>query len=102
MVIAIQATKLAKIAGPTEGCTKLISASGEERIIVMMELFQCRLDGKEMIDEWQISVLILISKGKGGTRNCNKCKGAKLLEHERVPERIQKSLNVYVMQVGIM
>ena len=43
----------------------MISASGEVGISVMVELCQRVLDGKEMPDEWQTSVLVLIFKGRG-------------------------------------
>ena len=36
-----------------------------------VELCQSVLDGKEMPDEWQTSVLVPIFKGKGYDRNCN-------------------------------
>ena len=41
----------------------MISASGEVGVSVMVELCQ-RVDGKEMLDEWQASVLVPIFKGK--------------------------------------
>ena len=37
----------------------------------MVELCQRELDGKEMPDEWQTSVLIPIVKGKGDVKNYN-------------------------------
>ena len=56
MVMAIKEIKPGKAAGPFEVCAETISARGEEKISVMMELFQCVLDGKSMPDEWQTSV----------------------------------------------
>ena len=61
-----------------------------------------------MPDEWQTSVLVPIFKGKGNVRNCNTCKGVKLLEHamkivERVLERrIRELVNIDSMQFGFM
>ena len=81
MVIAIKVIKPRKAAGPSEVCAEMISASGEVGISVMVELCQCMLDGKEMADEWQTSVLVPIFKGKGDVRNCNTYRKVKLLEH---------------------
>ena len=55
----------------------MISPSGEVGVSVMVELCQCVLDGKEMPDEWQTSVLVPIFKGKGDVRNCNTYKRCK-------------------------
>ena len=49
--------KPGKAAGPSEVCAKMISASGEVGISVMVELRQRVLDGRGMPDEWQTSVL---------------------------------------------
>ena len=48
-----------KVAGPSEVCAQMIPATGEVGVSVMVELFQCVLDGKRMADEWQTSVLVL-------------------------------------------
>ena len=71
MAIAIKVMKPGKAAGPSEVCAKMISASGELGVSVMVELCQRVLDGKGMPDEWQTSVLVPIFKGNGGVRNCN-------------------------------
>ena len=81
-----------KVAGSSELRAEMVSASGEVRVRVMVELCQRVLDGKEMPDEWQTSVLVPIFKGKGDVRSCNTYKEVKLLEHamkiiERVLER---------------
>ena len=81
IAIATKAVKPEKAAGPSEVCAKMISASGEVRIGVMMELCQLVLDGKGMPNEWQTSVLEPIFKRKGDERNCNTYRGVKLLEH---------------------
>ena len=93
MAIAIKVMKPGKAAGPSEVCAEMmISACGEVGVSVMVELCQRVFDGKGMPDEWQISVLVPIFKGKGDVRNCHTCRGVKLLEHavtivERVLER---------------
>ena len=46
----------------------MISASGEVGVSVMVELCQRVLDGKEMPDQWQTSVLVPILKEKGDVK----------------------------------
>ena len=87
MAIAIKVMKPGKAAGPSEACAEMISANGEVEVSVMVELCQRVLDGKEMPDEWQTSVLVRIFKGD--VRNCNTYRGVKLLEHAtKIIERV--------------
>ena len=58
----------------------MISASIEIGVSVMVELCQRVLDGKEMPNQWQTSVLVPIFKEKGDVRNCYSYKRVKLLE----------------------
>ena len=51
MAIAIKVMKPGKAAGPSEVCAKMISASGETEVSVMVELCKCVLDGKQIPDE---------------------------------------------------
>ena len=48
MVVAIEALKPGKAAGPSEVCAEMISASREVGISVMMKLHQHVLNGKGM------------------------------------------------------
>ena len=98
------AMKPGKAAGSFEGCAEMISVSGKVGVNMIMELCQYVANGKGMSDEWQTSVLVPIFKEKFDVRNCNLCRGVKLLEHamkivERVLARsIQKSLYANAMQ----
>ena len=65
MAIAVKVMKPGKAAGPSEVCAEMTYASREVGISVMVELCQRVLDGEEMPDEWQTSVLVPIFKGKG-------------------------------------
>jgi len=81
-----------KAAGLSEISTEIIMASGKIGEDVMMQLYQCVLDGNGIPDEWKASVVVPIFKGKGGVMNCGLYRGVKLLEHgikivERVLER---------------
>ena len=92
MAIAIEVMKSGKAAGSSEVCGEMISASGEVKVSMMVDLCQCMLDGKGIPDEWQTSVLVPIFKGKGDVKNYNTHREVKLLEHtmkivERVPKR---------------
>ena len=43
----------------------MVAASAKIRIDVMVELCQSMLDGRGMLDEWALSVVVPIFKGKG-------------------------------------
>ena len=47
----------------------------------MVELCESVLDGGGMPDEWALSVVVPIFKGKGDARSCGAYRGVKLLEH---------------------
>ena len=47
----------------------------------MVELCQRVLDGRGMPDEWPLSVVVPIFKGKGDVMSCWAYRGVKLLEH---------------------
>ena len=72
VVKALGKMKAGKAAGPSEVSVEMIAASGGIGIDVMMELCQSVLDGREMPDEWALSVVVPIFKGK---RGCNELWG---------------------------
>ena len=80
-VKALGKMKAEKAAGPSEVSVEMIAASGEIGIDVMVELCQSMLDGRGMPDEWALSVVVPIFKGKGDAMNCGAYRGVKLLEH---------------------
>ena len=93
MAIAIEMMKPGKAAGPSKECAEMISAKEEVRVSVMVELCQCMLDGKEMPDGWQTSVLVPIFKEKGDVRDFNTYRGVKLLEHAmKIVERVLETM----------
>ena len=108
MAIAIKVMKPGKAAGLSEVCAKMISASEEVGVSVMVELCQRVLDGKGMPDEWQTSVLVPIFTEKGNVRNYNIYRGVKLLEQavkivEKVlKRRIRELVNIDSMQFDFM
>ena len=56
--------KAGKAAEPSEVSVEMIAASGEIGIDVMVELCQSVLDERGMPDEWALSVVVPIFKGK--------------------------------------
>ena len=64
MVIAMKVMKPGKTAGPSKVCATMISATGEVRVSVMVELCQRVLEGNGMPDKWRASVLAPVSKGR--------------------------------------
>ena len=105
---AMGEVRAGKAAGPSEVSVEMIAASGEIGIRVIVDLCQRVLDGRGMPDEWALSVVILIFKGKEDTMTCGAYRGVKLLEHamkivERVLEkRIRSMVKVDEMQFGFM
>ena len=61
----------------------MIVVRGEIGIGVMVELCQGVLDGRGMLDDWVLSVVVPIFKGKGDAMSCMAYRGVKLLEHAR-------------------
>ena len=100
--------KTGKATGPSEVSAKMIAASGEIGNGVMVELCQGVLDGRGMLDEWALSVVVPIFKGKGNAMSCGAYRGVKLLEHamkivEKVLEkRLRRMVKVDEMQFGFM
>ena len=77
VVKALGKMKAGKAAGPSEVSVQMIAASGEIRIDVMVELCQSVLDGRGMPDEWALSVVVPIFKGKGDAMNSGAYRGVK-------------------------
>lgn len=95
-------------AEPSGVSPEMIAASGEIGISVIMKLCKGVLDGRGMPDDWALSFVIPILKGKRDAMSCEAYRGVKLLEHamkivERVLEkRIRGMVKVGEMQFGIM
>ena len=107
LVKALGKMKAGKAAGPSEVGVEMIAASGEIGIDVMVELCQSALDGRGMLDEWALSVVVPIFKGKGNAMSCGAYRGV-LLENamkivEKVLERrMRRMVKVDEIQFGVM
>ena len=105
VVKVIREMKAKKAAGPSEVSVEMIAASGEIGIGVMEELCQGVLDGRGMLDEWALSVVVPIFKRK---RDAMSLRGVKLLKHamkivEKVQERrLERMAKVDKMEFGFM
>ena len=83
--------KAGKAAGPSEVSVEMIAASGEIGIGVMVELCQGVLDGRGMPDEWALSVVVPIFKGKGNAMSCGAYREVKLLGHAmKIVQKVQE------------
>ena len=108
VVKAMGEIKAGTAAGPSEVSVEMIAASEEIRIGVMAELCQGVLDGRGMPDEWALSVVVPIFKGKEDAMSCGAYRGVRLLGHamkivEKVLEkRLRRRVEVDEMQFGFM
>ena len=77
--------------------------SGEIGIGVMVELCQGVLDGRGITDEWALSVVVPIFKGKGDAMSCGAYRGVKLLEHAmKIAEKVLERRLRHMVKVGDM
>ena len=60
---------LHEAAGPSKVSAEMIVGSGEIGNGVMVELCQIVMDGRGMLDDWALSVVVSIFKGKGDAMN---------------------------------
>ena len=102
---AFKYLKIGKAPGPTEVYAKMILASGDVGIIVLMELCHRILDEKGLPEDWAISVVIPMFKGKGDTINCGMHRGVKLIQHamkivEKILEKRLRTIAIDDMQFG--
>ena len=108
VVKAIREMEVGKAARPSEVNAEMIVVSGEIGIGVMVELYQGVLNGREIPDDWELSAVVPLFKGKGDVMNCMVYRGVKLLEHamkivEKVLERrLQHMVKVDEMQFGFI
>ena len=103
VVKTIGEMKVGKAAGPSEVSVEMIAASGEIGISVMVELCQGMLDGRRMPDEWVLSVVVPICKGKGDEMSCGAYRGVKLLDHAiKILEKVLKRILQCMAEVDKM
>ena len=88
---ALEKIKLGKATGPSKAIVEMRAASGEIVFKVAMGLCQRVLGDREMLDEWNTSVIVPIFKGKGDAISYGSYRGERLVGHAmKILERVLK------------
>ena len=80
---AINCMKIRKASGPSEVAIELFKAGGDKCLKSLTNIFNDILFKDKLPEEWMLSSLVSIFKGKGDPLNPNSYRGIKLLEHAR-------------------
>lgn len=105
---AIKHMKLGKAAGPSGIVAEMIKAAGESIIPLITNLINLIIQKAEVPDEWNLSYIINLFKGKGDGMDRGNFRGLKLLDQvmkigERVLEIIIRSqVNINEMLFGFV
>ena len=105
---AINESKTGKASGPTEVVIEMIRAADKQGVKWMTEICNEVIRSGKVPEDWKLSSLVPVYKGKGDPMQCGSYRAIKLLEHgmkimERVPEkRLRKQINIDNMQCGFM
>ena len=104
---AMKSLKISKAGGPTRIVKEHLIASCHG-VEVLRQIGNTLLEGGEMPEDWKVSTLVPIYKGKGSVLECGSYRGVKLLEQgmkvvERVLERrIREIVHIDKRQFGFM
>ena len=104
---ALNSMKDSKAGGPT-GITKEHLTASSHGAEVLKQIGNELLEGGEMPEDWKVSTLVPIYKGKGSVLECGSYRGVKLLEQgmkviERVFERrMREIVEIDKRQFGFM
>ena len=105
---ALRKMKMGKAVGADEIPIEIWRMLGYEAVVWLTKVFNRMLKGDKMPDEWRVSHLVPIYKGKGDVQECKNYRGIKLLSHtmklwERVVDaRLRNSTKVNENQFGFM
>ena len=105
---ALRRIKKGKAVGPDELPVEVWKCMGKMEIKFLSRLFNRRLIGERMPEEWRRSVLISIYKNKGDAQCCGNYRGIKLMSHtmkiwERIIEaRLRNRVEISKQQYGFM
>ena len=78
---AINCMKIGKASGPSRVAIELFKAGGDKFLISLTNIFNDILFKDKLPEEWMLSSLVPIFKGKQDPLNPNSYRGIKLLEH---------------------
>ena len=79
--IGLRKMKKGKARGPDDIPLGAWIALGNKGVEFLVNFFNRLLPGEKMPDEWRISVLVPLYKGKGDIKKCGNCRGIKLMSH---------------------
>jgi len=105
---AIRRMKCGKAAGPSGIVAEMLKASDECGLVAVTELINQIIYEGSVPEEWQLSTLVNLYKGKGDSLERNNYRGLKLMDQvlkvmERVLEKLlRKRISIDAMQFGFM
>ena len=105
---AMNRMKIGKASGPSEIALEMFKAGGDKCLKSLTNIFNDILFKNKLPEEWMLSSLVPIFKGKGELLNPNSYRGIKLLEHafklyEKILDgRLREVVDIDKMQYGFM
>ena len=78
---AMNRMKIKKASGPSGVTIEIFKAGRDKCLKSLTNIFNKILFKNKLLEEWMLSSLIAIFKGKGTSLNPNSCRGIKLLEY---------------------
>ena len=105
---AMNRMKIGKASGPSGVALELFKVGRDKCLKSLTNIFNDILFKNKLPDEWMLSSLVPIFKGKGDPLNPNSCRGIKLLEHafklcEKILDgRLHEVVDIDKMQYGFM
>ena len=105
---AMNRMKIGKASGPAGVALEMFKAGGDKCLKSLTNIFNDILFKNKLPEEWMLSSLVPIFKGKGDPLNPNSYRGIKLLEHafklyEKILDgRLREVVDIDKMQYGFM
>ena len=105
---AMNRMKIGKASGPSRVAVEMFKAGGDKCLKSLTNIFNDILFKNKLPEEWMLSSLVPIFKGKGDPLNPNSYRGIKLLEHafklyEKILDgRLREVVDIDKMQYGFM
>ena len=105
---AMNRMKIGKASGPSGVALEMFKAGGDKCLKSLTNIFNDILFKNKLPEEWMLSSLVPIFKGKGDPLNPNSYRGIKLLEHafklyEKILDgRLREVVDIDKMQYGFM
>jgi hypothetical protein len=105
---SIAKMKCNKASGPSEVVSDMLKAAGESCVPWVTDLCNAIVKEGKIPEDWNMSWMVNVYKGKGDAMECGSYRGIKLLDHvmkvlERVIEgRVRKIVKIDDMQFGFM